>query len=686
MVELSEQLLIDLSVISKKDPPEVRSLYRAAAEQLDLQVIDYLTIRDLVRLSGRRDVTLHLILIAMFLARSQGSVCLILKTESLMKKLGPIIGDGMAAGIPSIPDKIAGYPELVYVRDRTAPPLLTTPQDEYKPLILVTDGVTRRLYFQKYFAAEQAVTGAIRAALDRDRALLQDGDRARELFREILEDNPAEAAGAPALLNTEQKLGILLPLLKNFVLISGGPGTGKTFIVFSLARLLVRLGIAAERIKIAAPTGRAAQKLTDAFGRGLASLRNPDPDRELSTLQAATIHRLLRYSPARNNFFFNRYNRIPADMIIIDEASMIDIVLLGRLFEALEDDACIVLLGDRNQLPSVEAGAVLADLIPERRDISFTRATAGVIRSVYPDLAPEYAVSAREPAGDPLADRAVILRESYRSEESIKRISAAINSRDAAVLDDIAELDPRRGFPESGVWRIEPADSGPQYRQEIRQVITSWARHHYVGKAAGGVSYHELAAAAAGRDYAPGGEAAAEYLPRLFARLDDARILTPLRSGLSGTAGINGHLAGTLGGIFDPFGRGGIFSGAPIIIGRNDYSRELFNGDVGVILPGPDAGYYCLFPRPGGFARHPVEALPPHELSFAITVHKSQGSEYGAVLLILPEGTPSGLLTKEIIYTAVTRAKNLVVIYAKKKTIREAVHNSADRESGISLQ
>lgn len=686
MIEISEQLLIDLSVISEKDPPGIRSLYRTAADQLDIQIIDYLTIRDLVRIAGRSDMAIHLALIALFQSRSQGSVCLLLKTESLMKKLGPVLGAGIEKLISSLPDTIAGYTELVHVIDCAAPPLLTSPQDEYKPLILVSEGETHRLYFQKYYAAEQAITAAIRATLARDRSLLPDPKRARALFRDVLEDTAAGTTGTPAILNAEQKLGILMPLLKNFVLVSGGPGTGKTFIVFSLARLLVRLGIPAERIKIAAPTGRAAQKLTDAFTRGLVSLGDREgPDRELSDIRATTIHRLLRYSPSRNNFLFSRHNRIPADLIIIDEASMIDIVLLGRIFEALEDGAGIVLLGDRDQLPSVEAGAVLADLIPGTRDIAFSPATAGVIQDIYPDLARDYIDTAGDGNIDPLMDRVILLKESYRSEESIKRLARGINSRDLSVLNDIPVLDEAREFPDSGVWRIEPAENGLPYQGHLRHVIASWVHQQYVRGAGGAAPYRELVAAAAGLDYVPGSESAEEHLARIFARLDDARILTPLRSGLSGSSGINGYIAASLGGIFDPFGKGDLFSGMPLIITQNDYSRELFNGDVGIVLPGADGHNYGLFQRPGGFVRHSVEALPPHELSFAISVHKSQGSEYGKVLLVLPEGAPARLLTREIVYTAVTRAKKLLVFYAKKKTLLEAIKNSSDRESGIRL-
>jgi len=133
----------------------------------------------------------------------------------------------------------------------------------------------------------------------------------------------------------------------------------------------------------------------------------------------------------------------------------------------------------------------------------------------------------------------------------------------------------------------------------------------------------------------------------------------------------------------DPAGTGGIFGGAPIIITRNDYDRSLFNGDVGVIMKGGDGRYSGVFSRFDGFASYPVEGLPPFEPSFAITVHKSQGSEYGGVLLVLPEGMTDFLLTKEILYTGLTRAKRLVIICAGRDDLRRAIQNRLERESGI---
>jgi exodeoxyribonuclease V alpha subunit len=676
---VSAQLLRDCSVLSDTDPAELRSVYEAAAERLDLQMIDYLTIRDLVALSGAGGTPLHLLLIAMFMSLYEGSVCLRLSAESLKKKFEPVAGDLTSSHIRSILDNPGAFSELIYEKDPSGPLLFDDPYESYKPLILVSDGNDRFLYFQKYYAAEQALKTTLADILSRKTRVPENTDALAAAVKAVLAEKPVLVNGAPAVLNEGQLLGVVLPALNNFVLVSGGPGTGKTFIVINLLRNMARLGVPPERMRITAPTGRAAQKLAEAVRRGIMSLAEPDTsDLALASIQGETLHRLLRYSPSRNDFMHNRHNRLPADLVIIDEASMIDIMLLGRLLEAVEEGAGIVMLGDRNQLPSVEAGAVLSDLVSGGRTATYSGAAATVIRETVPGIK-----AASLPAGPaaPLEDRVVILTDSYRSEKSITSIASRINEQDESVAGEIPVLDPRGGLPGNGVWRIEPGPAGEQYRRGLHAVLAAWAARYYESAAPSGVSYRDIVSEAAAA--LPAGADGSGPLHALFARIDEARILSPLRSGPAGTAGINRYLTARIGRTIDPAGAGGIFAGAPIIVTRNDYDRSLFNGDVGVIMKDQDGRYGGLFSRFDGFASYPVEALPPFEPSFAITVHKSQGSEYGAVLLVLPEGMTDLLLTKEILYTGLTRAKHLVIIYAGRDMLRRAIQNKLERESGI---
>jgi exodeoxyribonuclease V alpha subunit len=675
---VSVQLLRDCSVLSDEDPPELRAVYEAAVAKLDLQLIDYLTIRDLVALAGSGGEPLHLLLIAMFMSLYEGSVCLRLSEESLGKKLAPLAGDGARSPIRAILKDMGDFSELIYEKDPSGPRLFDDPRDSYRPLVLVREGGDRFLYFQKYYSAEQALKATLADILSRKTTVPESTAPLAAAVKAVLAERPLLLGGAPAVLNPGQLLGMVLPSLNNFVLVSGGPGTGKTFIVINLLRTMARLGVRPERMRITAPTGRAAQKLAEAVRRGILSLADPDEaDLALASVQGETLHRLLRYSPSRNDFMHDRYNRLPADLIVIDEASMIDIMLLGRLLESAEEGARIVMLGDRNQLPSVEAGAVLSDLIAGSHTARFSDAAAAVVRDIVPGL--EAAQLPAAPA-NPLEDRVVILTDSYRSEQGITAIAVRINAQDESVAGEIPLLDPRDGLPGHGVWRVEPGAAGGEYRRGLHALLAAWAERYYESAAPSGASYRDIVAGA-GASLAAGGEDSTP-LRELFVRIDEARILSPLRSGAAGTTGINRYLADGIGRTIDPGGTGQLFAGAPVIVTRNDYNRSLFNGDVGVIMR-TGGRYSGLFSRYDGFVSFPVEALSPLELSFAITVHKSQGSEYGAVLLVLPEGMTDLLLTKEILYTGLTRAKHLVIIYAGRDMLRRAIHNRLERESGI---
>jgi exodeoxyribonuclease V alpha subunit len=657
MLDLSVQLLQDLEVVPERASAELRSMYAAAVEHLGLLSIDYCTIRDLVKLSGRSDPSLHLLLIAMFASMSEGSVCLKLTPESLKKKLEPITGPKTEAWARALISRANAGDELIRVENRNAPGLFDDPRDEYRPLIMAEEGGARYLYFQKYYVSERNLKRYLSELTAREAPLAEDRDKALKIVHEVLEEKSVRINGRAALLNEAQKLGVTLPLDRNFVLISGGPGTGKTFIVLNLVRVLVRMGIPVGKIKIAAPTGRAAQKLTEAILQGIASIAEREPlDLEIAGLQGTTIHRLLEYSPSRNDFIRNKYHRIDADAIIIDEASMIDLVLLEKLFEAVGGHARVVMLGDRNQLPSVEAGAVLAQLIPDEDG----------------------------PAGA-LTRRVVLLSDSYRSEPRIRAAAREINNGNCGVIESIPEPDLHRGLPEDGIWRIAPGTTGEPYHKELHRLLRFWADHFYLtGKTESG-SFRSLVEKAGARTMDPSDEELSACVRDIFSRLDEARILCPQKSGISGASGINSYLAGAMKQAFDPGGAGSFFSGAPVVITRNDYARELYNGDSGVILRGNDGRYYGLFRRVEGFIFLPVETLPPFELSYAITVHKSQGSEYRHVLIIISDGVNENLLTREILYTGITRAKKLAVIYSRAAILSKAIGNRIERQSGISL-
>ncbi len=677
-------------MVTDRDPPELKSIYGAAAETLNLSAVDYLTIRDLVRCAGTGDIPLHLLLIAMFVSLTEGSVCLKLDPRSLAHKLGPIAGPVDAELYRAVIESPVRHPGLVHRVTAGAPRDADTRGDAYKPLVLVEGAGAQSLYFQKYYSAERDMAESLAAILARPPAPGIDRDAIAAAMAAVLREKPVMVNGAAAVLNREQTLAVLLPLLNNVALISGGPGTGKTFIVLTLLRIMARTGTLPERIRIAAPTGRAAQRLTDSIRGGIESIAGPDHhDRAIARLQGVTIHRLLGYGRSRDDFFYNRYNPIPADLVIVDEASMIDIVLLGRLFQAIGGTARLVLLGDRNQLPSVEAGAVLADLIPDDTGTAPGTTPARTSSPAIPGFESP-APSNDQGAGSgihagPMDDRVVILKECYRSEEAITAVARKIIAQDSSVIDDIPELDPRDGFPARGVWRIEPGKGGAPYATDLRRVIGSWATRQYEAVVSEGMTLSELIRSISGTDIAAGSGESSHLLKKIMSALDLGRILTPVRSGLAGASGINDYLQNTLAATLDPAGTGGIYSGAPIIITRNDYARGLFNGDTGIVLLSGDGHHYGVFNRSDGTRLYPLGTLPPHDLSYAITVHKSQGSEYDGVLLILPGTITGSLLTTEILYTGLTRAKHLAVIYASRTTLATTITNRTAREPGTVL-
>jgi exodeoxyribonuclease V alpha subunit len=361
---------------------------------------------------------------------------------------------------------------------------------------------------------------------------------------------------------------------------------------------------------------------------------------------------------------------------------MVDIFLLARLLDALEEGACLVLMGDMDQLPSVEAGSVLADLAP-----------AGA-------------------ADHPLSGHLAILDRSHRSDAGILAATRGINAMDAdaalAAMPPALGVPPgnwpvafreegRTAIPDGGCRFVAPRPSGSDpWRAGLEECLDSWIGFHYLGhpfdpdRHPGRIpatprraSYVDVIAAlgALPSDSDPRRDA---LLEEAFAYLDQARILTFTRKGWHGAEAINRFVCARLRRRLDPRADGDPqagFPGAALLILENDPDRGLFNGDVGLRLRigGRDLAW---FRRADGFGSHPAAFLPRHEPAFAMTIHKSQGSEYDQVLVVLPEAG-NRLLFKETLYTAVTRARHFAGLYGPEAVFREAVGRKVVRESGL---
>jgi exodeoxyribonuclease V alpha subunit len=634
------------------------ALYASAAENAGLVSTDFYTIRDLLVLSDyTKEGPLHVLLLCLTIALDEGNLCIEASQAGLERRLGDLVGTDAATDF--------ARKAVTALREDGFAKLIGRRADDGKPVVLQTRDDRLYLYFQKYLKHELILQTQLRQRLDGG-AGSENRPSVSRALGEVL-----QRAAPP--LNREQRLAIAVTLLRNFTIISGGPGTGKTSIVLTLLRCLLRMGIDPERIALAAPTGRAAQRLTDAIHAA------PEQEARLAGLAGSTLHQLLGYNPSRGTFRHHVENPVPADVIVVDEVSMVGLTLMSQLLQATDPAAKLVLLGDKDQLPSVEAGAVLANLVPSEIQPSYSDALRAQLAESCPDLE-----RTARPGARPLQDVLVILERNYRSQPDIQEAARAVNRQDQGLVErlptvelppNFVDLEKRQGCRLLDIAGLSVA--------QWRQILLLWLEHHYLSAASGADNYRGLAEACVLPTAGEITAAQQALLRQLFLLLNRARVLTLIREGPWGCVGINDFMDQSLRQRLDRSARGRVFLGAPILVTRNDPARQLFNGDVGITLRSAGGGYRVVFQRADGFVAYPAETLPGHELAFALTVHKSQGSEYNQVLLVLPPEGGRRLLSKEMIYTAITRAKDLAVICATKEALATAIGRRVERESAL---
>jgi exodeoxyribonuclease V alpha subunit len=448
-----------------------------------------------------------------------------------------------------------------------------------------------------------------------------------------------------------QQIAVAMALLGKVTIISGGPGTGKTTTVVSLLACLLEQDPDC-RIAMAAPTGKAAARMTEAVRLRASHL--PTEIQALLPTESYTIHRLLGVMPS-GGFRHHAGNRLAIDALVVDEASMLDLALATRLIEAVPDDARIILLGDKDQLAAVESGAVFAEL---SADPSLSAARIDQIASMC--AMPGAAIQAPKPvAQSGLQDQVVWLTRNFRfaSDSGIGQLAADINSGDSTSA--IARL----GSDTSGTLQWLD-DGGAVPRNESSQAIL-------VGYAG------YLEALRADRRNPDSATAA-------FARF---RTLCAVRDGARGVDAINRlvskHFRSALKHPLDPGEHSEWYPGRPVMVLRNDYVLKLFNGDIGIVMPDDSGALMVFFPEGDiGFRAVAPVRLPAHETAFAMTVHKSQGSEFDQVLVLLPENH-NPVLTRELIYTAVTRARLRVTLVSGAAVLEKAIQTPTRRRSGL---
>ncbi len=603
----------------------VRDLDRQLARQL----LHYET-RLHTNASAEQLETLQLAGLMVSVALGKGQVCLPLsqcwvhELQEHWQSLGPQRLQASLAGCATV--YVAGS-DSVYAQ---------------QPLVLAG----QRLYLARYYFYEQDVLAQLEQRLS---SPLQVDDSA---LAEVLN---ALFPTLPAGQTDWQKVAAATACLQRFTVITGGPGTGKTTTVTRLLSALLstqpELSIA-----LAAPTGKAAARMPESIRN--AKLKGALPYAEQIPDDSFTLHRLLGWTP--NGFRYNAQRHLPFDCVVVDEASMVDLPMMHHLLMALAPHTRLILLGDRDQLASVEAGSVLADLcdagVEHGPDTAFAARLSALTGYSLQQVA--------EVACSPMQNALAQLRVSHRFDASsgIGQLAAAVNTSDTAAAQQAFER-----FAAQVRFQNLSQSSDLSYWNN-----TDWQQNVQAGL----------------QDFCHA-VTAQRPASEVFDAFGQYRLLVALRNGQSGVEQVNRQVEQLLvkQGLLPARPEKALwYAGRPVMISRNDYDLGLFNGDVGITLWHTDGSKPQLkvaFPDSDGGIRWLLPSrLPAHETAFAMTVHKSQGSEFTRVCLLLPEQWQS-VITRELIYTAITRAREQFDVFTSTDSWERGVRARVQRASGL---
>ncbi|EJC6253767.1 TPA: exodeoxyribonuclease V subunit alpha [Klebsiella aerogenes] len=599
-------------------------LLLAAAEQRLLRPLDVQ-----FALMVAQDAPPAVKLAAALLSRDagEGHVCLPLSRlnaeEALSGKAGEIRDQLLAmAGEPQ------DWPQLLLSSSAVSR------GDEPTPMILCGD----RLYLNRMWRNELTVA---RFFNETNRVLEVDEGRLTATLNELF----------PATGDIDwQKVAAAVALTRRISVISGGPGTGKTTTVAKLLAALIQINDTPRcRIRLAAPTGKAAARLTESLGAALRKLPLSEEQKALVPADASTLHRLLGAQPGSQRMRYHAGNPLHLDVLVVDEASMIDLPMMSRLIDALPEHGRVIFLGDRDQLASVEAGAVLGDIC--------AWATSGYTAGRAQELS--RLTGATVPAGEgqlagALRDSLCLLQKSYRfgSHSGIGSLARAVNAGARAEVK--ATL--RQQFEDIV---LQPLSTTEEYEAMLMAAQEGYGRYLQLRRE----------------------QAAPE---QMIAAFGEFQLLCALREGPYGVSGVNEQLEQMLHrkrAITLPR-HSRWYDGRPVMISRNDSALGLFNGDIGIALE-RDGELRVWFPMPDGSIKSVQPSrLPEHDTAWAMTVHKSQGSEFDHAALILPSRSVP-LVTRELVYTAITRAKRRLSLYADEQVLAQAIVTRTERRSGL---
>jgi len=520
--------------------------------------------------------------VAMFLAHitlTQKNVCLDVGKVRRRSEVAEVEGD---EGLPSVEELQAWaekFPKVFGVPGRDGAPL-------------VVEG--SRLYLQRYYRAECRLAANL-VKLSEGRATAS-----RQAVSCVAETPNIQHPTSNIELDSSQREAVARVLANRLSVVTGGPGTGKTTLVCAvLSKVAATSSSPSLKIIACAPTGKAQARLKEAIEKGVQESRSSG----VQNVEYATIHRLLGYNPMKMAYKYSADNPIEADVVVVDEASMADVLLMDKLMEAIPGDARVILLGDKRQLAAVENGSVLRDIC----DAWEGRPNVAVLSTSH----------------------------RFGAESSLGRIQAAFHTEDAERIREALRR-PDEGFE----WREMSSDGG---RDAAATLCSEFA------------AYREAKTAEEG-----------------FARFNTFRILCATRKGRHGTEAMNRWMMSYLG--MRPYQHG-----YPVMVTVNDYEHQLFNGDIGLCWEGKDGAVRVHFEDGRAIG---VSQLPEHEPVFAMTVHKAQGSGFDTVLVTLPE-TSMPLLTRELLYTAITRAKRRCILWGGEPQVRHCAEHETLRMSGL---
>lgn len=529
----------------------------------------------------------------------------------------------------------------------------------------------QRLYLYRYWQLEKQISQHIQ-----QRLALKETVKSADIAPILAKLFPlAEEAGLNGETNW-QKVACVLAARQNFSVITGGPGTGKTTTVIKLLTLLQTLHFQQTEqylsIKLAAPTGKAAARLSESIAGALDKIKKLGFDDDLIAhlpAKATTLHRLLGRQPKTRHFRHNQNNPIAAELIVVDEASMIDIDMMQALLQACPSHSQLILVGDKDQLASVEAGAVMSELCEQADELNYSSETLSFLKTAGCELKIDAHIGTRPTA---LAQAIGKLQKCWRAESlSIIDLARAINQQQTSAVTTILQQNPNELSritiqPQWIEQQIIRGDTGiKQLFEQIKQDLAQQKNSEDIAKAA----------------------------LKLLAK---QQLLTPLRKGFAGVEGLNQQIRQVVQNFAEQYGfakaktfsaTDEYFIGEPLLVSKNLYDLGVMNGDIGIVLPYQDKGLRVAFDNGEGGIRWviPEQLQNNSQGAYAITVHQSQGSEYERVLLYMPsEWNP--VLSKELLYTAVTRAKKSFVLLesqANQTILEQMVNYKTERYSGV---